>query len=82
MGRFKVVLILSVVGCSSLSMRCVVKGRDVEAFKRRLVEVLFEYIESIPYGSKVNCDYWGNGSDIAFEVLDSVLHFRGVKYVK
>jgi hypothetical protein len=82
MGHFKGILVLSVFGRSDLSERSIVKGRNVEAFKCAICEVVIHYAESLPYGCKVNSEYWGNGIDIVIDTLidvglvDSVAPFR------
>lgn len=82
MVHFKGVLVLSVFGRPDLSERSIVKGRSVEAFKCAICEVVIHYAENLPYGCKVNSEYWGNGGEIVIDVLinvglvDSVAPFR------
>jgi hypothetical protein len=82
MVHFRGVLVLSVVGRSDLNERCIVKGGSVDDFRRSCLEALIEYVHTVPCGSMVNSDYWGNGQDIVEGTLDSVLHFRAVGYLK
>lgn len=81
-ARFRGVLVLSVQGRSDLGERCVLKAGGVMAFKRCILEFLIGYFRTVPVGSVVNSEYWGNGQDIVCEVLDSVLHFCDVKFVR
>jgi hypothetical protein len=80
--RFEGVLVLSVEGSSSFSERCILKGRNILAFKCSLLQLLTEYLSTIPYGSKVNAEYWGDGQKIVEKELGDLLHFHSIQRLR
>jgi hypothetical protein len=79
---FEGILVLSVEGVSGLSERCILKGCDANAFKCSLLEMFTEYVNTIPYGSVINAEYWGDGQKIVEKELDDLLHFRTTKSLR
>jgi hypothetical protein len=80
-ARFGGIVILSVVGRSYLSERCVLKARSVTEFKRSILIFLIEYMTTVPKGSVINAEIWGNNvcsENIIHNELDSVFHFKCV----